>query len=68
LRHSIDAHAERLDGWGVPRAAIEQAAEAAVIVAALTEDAVLAAALMAQVAFAQAPAEARDIELTFGPR
>jgi GTP pyrophosphokinase len=67
LRHSIDAHASRLDGWGVPRAAIDRAAEAAVIVAALTEDAVLAAALMAQAGFAASPSEARDIELHFGP-
>ncbi|HEU5135096.1 MAG TPA: HD domain-containing protein [Steroidobacteraceae bacterium] len=67
LRHSIDAHASRLDGWGVPRLAIERAVEAAVIVAALTEDVLLAAALMAQAGFAHAPAEARDIELHFGP-
>src|SRR5687768_530179 len=67
LRHSIDTYASRLEGWGVPRAAIDGSTEAAVIVASLTEDAVLAAALMAQVAFAQAPAESRDIELTFGP-
>ena len=58
----------RLEGWGVPRAAIERAVEAAVIVASLTEDAVLAAALLAQAAFASAPAEAREIELHFGPR
>jgi GTP pyrophosphokinase len=66
LAASIDAHASRLEGWGVQHLAIDQAAEAAVIVASLTEDAVLAAALMAQTAFAQAPAEARDIELHFG--
>jgi GTP pyrophosphokinase len=47
--------------------AIDQAAEAAVIVASLTEDSVLAAALMAPAAFASAPAESRDIELHFGP-
>jgi GTP pyrophosphokinase len=41
--------------------------EAAVIVAALTEDAVLAAALMAQAGFASAPTEAREIEQHFGP-
>jgi GTP pyrophosphokinase len=67
LRQSIDAHVARLEAWGVPRAAIDRAAEAAVIVASLTEDAVLAAALMAQTAFSQAPSESRDIELTFGP-
>jgi GTP pyrophosphokinase len=67
LRHSIDAHASRLDGWAVPRAAIDKATEAAVIVASLTEDAVLAAALMAQVGFASAPTEAREIEQHFGP-
>ncbi len=67
LRHSIDAHAFRLDGWGVPRAAVDRATEAAVIVAALTEDAVLAAALMARAGFACVPSEARDIELHFGP-
>jgi GTP pyrophosphokinase len=66
LRHSIDAHASRLESWGVPRAAIEKATEAAVIVAALTEDAVLAAALMAQAGFASVPAEAREIEQHFG--
>jgi GTP pyrophosphokinase len=66
LAASIDAHASRLEGWGAQRVAIDQATEAAVIVASLTEDAVLAAALMAQTAFAQAPGEARDIELHFG--
>jgi GTP pyrophosphokinase len=66
LRHSIDAYASRLEGWGVPRAAIEKATEAAVIVAALTEDAVLAAALMAQTGFASTPSEAREIEQHFG--
>jgi GTP pyrophosphokinase len=66
LRHSIDAHASRLEGWGVPRAAIDKATEAAVIVAALTEDSVLAAALMAQAGFASAPTEAREIEQHFG--
>ena len=67
LRHSIDAHASRLDGWAVPRAAIDGATEAAVIVASLTEDVVLAAALMAQAGFASAPTEAREIEQHFGP-
>jgi len=51
----------------VPRAAIDKAVEAAVIVAALTEDPVLAAALMAQAGFASAPAEAREIEQHYGP-
>jgi GTP pyrophosphokinase len=67
LKSLIDAHAGRLEGWGVPRVAIDQAAESAVIVAALTEDTVLVSALMAQAAFAYAPSEARDIELNFGP-
>ncbi len=66
LAASIDAHASRLESWGVQRMAIDQATEAAVIVASLTEDAVLAAALMAQTALAQAPGEARDVELHFG--
>jgi GTP pyrophosphokinase len=67
LRHSIDAHASRLPAWGVTRAAADRAVEAAVIVAALTEDAVLAAALLAQAAFAVAgPEENREIELHFG--
>src|SRR5881396_2668363 len=63
---AIRAHASRLESWGVPRAAIDKAAEAATIVASLTEDAVLADALMAQLGFAAAPTEARDIELHFG--
>jgi GTP pyrophosphokinase len=67
LAAAIDAHASRLEGWGVPRVAIDQAAEAAVIVASLTEDSMLAAALMAPAAFASAPTESRDIELHFGP-
>jgi GTP pyrophosphokinase len=67
LRSSIDALASRLDGWGVPRAAIDQTVEAAVIVAAVTGDPVLASALMAQAAFSQAPSESREIELHFGP-
>jgi GTP pyrophosphokinase len=66
LKALIDSHAGRLEGWGVPRTAIDQATEAAVIVAALTEDAVLAAAIMAQAAFAGAPSESREIELDFG--
>ena len=68
LRQSIDAHALRLEGWGVTRHIVDQAAEAATIVASLTEDAVLASALMAQAAFASAPSESHDIELHFGPQ
>jgi GTP pyrophosphokinase len=67
LKSLIDTHAARLEGWGVPRMAIDQAREAAVIVAALTEDAVLASAIMAQAAFAAAPTDSREIELDFGP-
>jgi GTP pyrophosphokinase len=73
LRHSIDTHAIRLEEWGVTRAAIDRAVEAAVIVASLTEDAVLAAALLAQAAFATSARDnqsredlAREIELHFG--
>jgi GTP pyrophosphokinase len=67
LRNSIDAHATRLEGWGVARMPIELAREAAIIVASLTEDAVLAGALMAQTGFASAPSETREIEQHFGP-
>ena len=67
LKASIDAHAGTLAGWGVPRDAIDQSAEAAVIVASLTEDGLLAAALLAQAAFASGAEEAREIELHFGP-
>jgi len=66
LQASIDAHAATLAAWGVARTAIEQASAAAVIVASLTEDAVLAAALLAQPAFASGSEEAREIELHFG--
>ncbi len=62
----IDAHAATLAGWGVPRPAIDQAVEAAVIVASLTEDALLAAALLAQAAFASGAEEPREIERHFG--
>ena len=62
----IDAHAATLAGWGVPRLAIDQAVEAAVIVASLTEDALLAAALLAQAAFASGAEEPREIERHFG--
>jgi len=52
----------------VPRHFVDQAAEAATIVASLTEDAVLASALMAQSAFASASSESHEIELHFGPQ
>ncbi len=71
LKQSIDAHAARLEGWGVARESIDRAAEAAVIVASLTEDGVLAAALLAQLAVASVSStagdESREIELHFGP-
>ena len=69
LRQSIDAHASRLEAWGVARASIDRAVEAAVIVASLTEDGMLAAALLEQVALAHVthPDESREIELHFGP-
>ena len=67
LRPSIDTHAARLEGWGVPRTAIDQATEAAVIVASLTEDAVLAAALHGASGIRAAHRrESREIELHFG--
>ena len=50
----------------MPRPAIELATEAAVIVASLTEDAVLAAALLAQAADSARVEEAREIEQHFG--
>jgi len=68
LQSHIDANVATLAAWGVARAAIEQAAEAAVIVASLTEDGVLASALLAQAAFASGAEEAREIELHFGPK
>jgi GTP pyrophosphokinase len=72
LRRSIDAHASQLEGWGVPRASVDRAVEAAVIVASLTEDALLSAALLAQAALAAVPAvngesQLREIEQHFGP-
>jgi GTP pyrophosphokinase len=75
LRRSIDAHAARLDDWGVPTAPIHRAVEAAVIVASLTEDATLAAALQAQTALATVSHRdggagedlSREIQLHFGP-
>ena len=66
LQASIDAHAAQLAAWGVARLSIEQSREAAVIVASLTEDSVLAAALLAQSAFAARAEEPREIELHFG--
>jgi GTP pyrophosphokinase len=66
LKASIDTHAATLAGWGVPHPAVEQAVEAATIVASLTEDGVLAAALLAQAAFASGVEEAREVELHFG--
>jgi GTP pyrophosphokinase len=67
LRRSIDSHASRLEGWDVARAAIDRAVEAAVIVASLTEDPVLAAAVLEQTALAARPADTREIEEHFGP-
>ncbi|MBC8025654.1 MAG: bifunctional (p)ppGpp synthetase/guanosine-3',5'-bis(diphosphate) 3'-pyrophosphohydrolase, partial [Steroidobacteraceae bacterium] len=78
LRSAIDRDATRLEGWGVPRASIDRAVESAVIVASLTEDAVLAAALLAQSALQRidksrlssspgAKESEREIELHFGP-
>jgi GTP pyrophosphokinase len=71
LKQSIDAHAARLEGWGVARASIDRAAEAAVIVASLTEDGVLASALLEQLALSSTSSiagdESREIELHFGP-
>jgi GTP pyrophosphokinase len=67
LKQSIDAHAARLENWGVARASIDRARDAAVIVASLTEDGVLSAALLAQLALASVPDESREIELHFGP-
>jgi GTP pyrophosphokinase len=63
---SIDAHAAVLAGWGVPRNAIDRAREAAVIVASLTEDALLAAAMLAEAAFSAEADEPREIERHFG--
>jgi GTP pyrophosphokinase len=66
LKASIDAHAATLAGWGVARVIIDQSSEAAVIVASLTEDPVLAAALLAQAAFTSGAEQPREIELHFG--
>jgi GTP pyrophosphokinase len=75
LRRSIDSHATRLEDWAVPRASIDRATEAAVIVASLTEDVVLVSALLAKTAFATAATLAsqaredmwREIGQHFGP-
>jgi GTP pyrophosphokinase len=78
LRSAIDRDAARLEGWGVPRTSIERAVESAVIVASLTEDAVLAAALLAQSALERIDKSQRssipgvreserELELHFGP-
>ena len=67
LKASIDAHAAQLESWGVSAVPIDRAREAAVIVASLTEDPVLSAALLAQAALGAVPAEAHEIELHFGP-
>ena len=66
LKASIDAHAATLAGWGVPAPDIERASEAAVIVASLTEDAVLAAALLAQAADSAQVEDAHEVEQHFG--
>jgi GTP pyrophosphokinase len=67
LKAVIDSHAARLEGCGVTRHALDRAVEAAVIVASLTEDDLLAGALLAQPALAAAPDDASEIEQHFGP-
>jgi GTP pyrophosphokinase len=75
LRQSIDSHASRLADWAVPPAAVARATQAAVIVASLTEDPMLASALLAQTAFTASSALAgsaredlsREMEEHFGP-
>jgi GTP pyrophosphokinase len=76
LRSAIDRDAGRLASWGVPHAAVARATDAAVIVASLTEDPVLAAAPLAQAALALAdksqPSDAareltREVGQHFGP-
>ena len=67
LKQSIDAHSARLESWGVARTSIDRAAEAAVIVASLTEDGVLASALLEQLALSRVGDDSREIELHFGP-
>jgi GTP pyrophosphokinase len=71
LRLSIDSHASWLADQAVPRASIDRAVDAAVIVASLTEDATLAAALLAQVGLAatagpESREGANEIERHFG--
>ena len=71
LRRIIDAHATRLEAWGVARVSIVRAVEAAVIVASLTEDGTLASALLAQSALARPGMDGRaeplrEVELHFG--
>jgi GTP pyrophosphokinase len=70
LKASIDAHSARLEGWGVTRMHVDHAVEAAVIVASLTENSVLAAALLARPALAandKSPSAVKEIEEHFGP-
>jgi GTP pyrophosphokinase len=74
LRSAIDRDASRLESWGVPRASIDRAVESAVIVASLTEDPELAAALLAQSALERidksqpnSKESEREIEQHFGP-
>ncbi len=69
LKASIDAHAAHLDDWGVSPDARDRAVESAVIVASLTEDAVLASALLAQAAFSDVADESQAVEIGrhFGP-
>ena len=66
IKAAIDAHAATVASWGAPPAAVAGAVDAAVIVASLTEDPLLAAALIAQVAFASGTEEQREVELHFG--
>jgi GTP pyrophosphokinase len=74
LRSAIDRDAARLEGWGVARVALSLATESAVIVASLTEDAVLATAILAQAALGAIDKSQpnfkdteREVELHFGP-
>ncbi len=71
LKQIIDTHAAGLQLRGVPAAVIERAAAAAVIAASLTEDPVLASALLAQAALTAGPGlssedHTRDVEQRFG--
>ncbi len=74
LRAAIERDGARLEAWGTPRAALDRAIESAVIVASLTEDPGLAAALLAQTALESidksqrdAASTEREIEQHFGP-